>query len=311
MQDPCLAVLRFEKLKDRGGLAAAGAHLVRARCTPNADPTRKVEILAGSSNPAQACTDLIAALPRPPRGDTVLAIEAVLSASPQYFRPANATAAGEFDEPRMRAWAAATLDWLRKEFGERNVASAVLHLDESTPHIHALIVPLDDTPRKKGPTPRLNAKRWLGDREKLAAMQDSYALALVPLGIERGIRGSKAKHQDIRRYYGELPAREARLDAREKLAGLQAAAMRAGMRAYIRGELRTAADGVIIFRSPADQRRLESIIAPDRFGVWATLRRVQGLIERRTSESLELLTAPKRPRDQYDQRQHYQRELSR
>jgi hypothetical protein len=262
-------------------------------------------------DPAQSSADIIAKLPRPPRPDTVLAIEAVLSASPDYFRPTRPTEAGEYDEPRMRAWATASVDWLKREFGERNIVAAVLHLDESTPHIHALIIPLDETPRQKGPTPRLNAKRWLGDREKLSALQDSYALSLADLGIERGVRGSKAEHQDIRRYYGELPIREARLNARESLMTQQAAAMRAGMRAFIRGELRTAADGVLLFRSPADRRRLEPIIAPDRFGVWATLSRVQRLIESRTSEAMELLTEQKRPRESYDQRRGIERELAR
>lgn len=39
-------------------------------------------------------------------------------------------------EGRIKGWCADNLDWLRKTYGEDNVVSAVLHMDETTPHIH-------------------------------------------------------------------------------------------------------------------------------------------------------------------------------
>ena len=38
-------------------------------------------------------------------------------------------------EGRLKAWCADNLAWLRKTFGTENVVSAVLHMDEATPHI--------------------------------------------------------------------------------------------------------------------------------------------------------------------------------
>src|SRR6476659_9751760 len=38
-------------------------------------------------------------------------------------------------------------------------------------------------------------------RIKLSKLQDSYAAALAPLGIERGVKGSKATHTKVKEYY--------------------------------------------------------------------------------------------------------------
>lgn len=77
-------------------------------------------------------------------------VQIVISASPSYFRPHDPDRAGEWDETRLRAWRAKTLQWLRDEFGEDFVHGS-LHLDETTPHIHALIVPTyEKKPRKPG-----------------------------------------------------------------------------------------------------------------------------------------------------------------
>ena len=50
---------------------------------------------------------------------------------------------------RLDKWCQDNLDWLRKTYGTGNVVSAVLHMDEETPHIHATIVPIVQTERKK------------------------------------------------------------------------------------------------------------------------------------------------------------------
>jgi len=52
----------------------------------------------------------------------------------------------------------------------------------------------------------LSAKDFIGGRERLRADQTSFAQVLKPLGLERGIEGSKAKHQTIRSYYNAVNA---------------------------------------------------------------------------------------------------------
>jgi 5S rRNA maturation endonuclease (ribonuclease M5) len=54
------------------------------------------------------------------------------------------------------------------------------------------------------PRGKLNCRGLFGGREKLSKFQDSYANALSPLGLERGIKGSRAKHTKIQHYYAAV-----------------------------------------------------------------------------------------------------------
>lgn len=74
----------------------------------------------------------------------------VIGASPEYFRPDDPDARGSFDHDRMQAWRDRALAWLRAEFGD-DLVYADLHLDEDTPHIHAIVAPTyGKKPRKPG-----------------------------------------------------------------------------------------------------------------------------------------------------------------
>ncbi|MBA1159417.1 MobV family relaxase, partial [Microvirga mediterraneensis] len=191
------AILRFEKIKSLSDLKGMTAHWDRSRPTPNADPNphpEAVQFLHGQDPVAE----VERRLPEKRRKDAVLCLEGLLSASPEYFRPDTPSQAGVYDPKRTEAWVKASMAWLRKEFGDR-LASAVLHLDEATPHIQVAIVPLDRT------TGRLDAKTQFG-RAELRRFQTDYAKALKPLGIRRGVEGSQAKHQDVQRYYGLVNA---------------------------------------------------------------------------------------------------------
>lgn len=64
----------------------------------------------------------------------------VLSASPEYFRPDDPAAVGTWAEDRLAAWENATMNQLRAEHGA-DLIFAELHLDEDTPHIHAVVAP--------------------------------------------------------------------------------------------------------------------------------------------------------------------------
>lgn len=64
----------------------------------------------------------------------------VLSASPEYFRPDDPEAVGTWDEDRLAPWIEASMNQLRQEHGA-DLIFAELHLDEDTPHIHAVVAP--------------------------------------------------------------------------------------------------------------------------------------------------------------------------
>lgn len=140
----------------------AGASEVRAvsvhetKRTPDGasaiDPNRSElnQVLEGPATQTEALAAMWAQGVRPPAAQAERPyVQIVLSASPEYFRGPG-QGPGQWDETRLKAWKAATLAWLHDEYGD-DLAHASLHLDEDTPHIHALVVPTyEKRPRKPG-----------------------------------------------------------------------------------------------------------------------------------------------------------------
>ena len=50
---------------------------------------------------------------------------------------------------KLDQWVKANQSWLKDTFGEKNLVSCVLHMDEKTPHLHATIIPIMTTDRKR------------------------------------------------------------------------------------------------------------------------------------------------------------------
>jgi len=200
------AICRTAKIKTLSGLKAHAGHAARTRETLNADSflSQFNPVLIGSGDPVADAESRLAILPKPPRKNGVLAIDVLLTASPEYFRPGEVDKAGLFDADRLEAFNEKAVEWVKAYFGKENVVSAICHIDENTCHISGTVVPLIFFPRKKGHPIRLNASHWLDGKKKLQAMQDSFAEAMRPLGLQRGQKGSTARHQDVKRYYGEM-----------------------------------------------------------------------------------------------------------
>jgi siroheme synthase (precorrin-2 oxidase/ferrochelatase) len=148
-----------------------------------------------------------------PRKDATVALEVLVSASPEYFRD-DGQVRGEFNEEKMEAWVAANVEALKEKFGE-NLIRAELHLDESTPHIHAIVVPIQEKTLNKRRTKaqkeagvpaetytaeRLDAKEMFtpGGVYDLSECHDFFAAAVEHLDIKRGLRGSRATHSKLK-----------------------------------------------------------------------------------------------------------------
>ncbi|MBE9213682.1 plasmid recombination protein [Plectonema cf. radiosum LEGE 06105] len=200
------AIFLTKKLKTGGQIAGSASHVQRDRETPNANPYKENVWLMG--NPEQ---DLVQDTfnhigNQTIRKNAVLCVELVLSASPEFFRPSTQTEPGEYEQLQLNRWLDFNKQWLQERFNvtpegisvpHNRIISAAAHLDEVTPHIHAHMVPID----KRG---KLNASAFFGSPKLLREWQDDYAQAMKPLGLERGIRGSKATHIDIGRYYTNI-----------------------------------------------------------------------------------------------------------
>ena len=138
------------------------------------------------------------------------------------------------DEGRLNDWAESSVRWAKETFGEENVVGAHLHMDEQTPHLHVTVVPIVTTERKKKASeakakkryrtkskdgPRLSANDIM-TRENLIRFQDTYAEAMERFGLERGIRGSEARHVDQHEYYRQCQIKKK--DLEQDVAGLSA-----------------------------------------------------------------------------------------
>lgn len=110
----------------------------------------------------------------------------------------------------LKNWVDATMTFAKKEFGEDNIALAVIHLDETTPHIHLIFKPVNPKTKK------LSAGFWFDGRAKMQSYQDRYHAAVGDLGFARGERNSRAKHQTIKQFYSKMPNIEKTYAAYEK-----------------------------------------------------------------------------------------------
>ena len=176
------AILRTQKLKATGAVWRSLKHAFREQPTPNADPAKAAQNAhVGATSAAEAMQRVRDRLPEKRRKDAVLAIEYLITASPEAMQAKDGRAqTAYFDD---------ALKWLRERHGAANVVYAGIHRDESTPHMYAYVVPLDEA------TGRLNARRWLGGSKALSEIQTDFAATVgARHGLERGIKCSRAKH---------------------------------------------------------------------------------------------------------------------
>lgn len=224
------AIMRCAKLKG-GAIAASDRHTERAIKTPNADPERTENNLRLRGEKGDDLTQKIEAVITDAqaqtgqriRKDAVKCVEFFFGASPEYFEKPLTTEQEKIqlergirqrviDRQKELEFYRQTNEFMNQleEHGFVFV-KAVAHRDEQTPHVVAYAVPLD---RNK----RLNCKAHLGGRDKLSALQDEYAEAMKPLGLQRGIRGSQAEHQRVKTWYGKVELLDQAVKDRDRMA---------------------------------------------------------------------------------------------
>jgi FtsZ-binding cell division protein ZapB len=221
------AILRTQKL-NAGSIGSANAHNEREIEVPNADPelAKYNHRPIGSSNVKNDVENRLKdAGINKTKKDAVLGIEHLMTASPEYFnfeKQEDGTLRGNAD--RWNSFKDECVNWLNDTYGKENVVNVHLHLDEKTPHIHAIVTPIIEKQvkwkNKQGEgfktQNRLCAKDYLNGKQKMSAMQDSFANHLKNAGIqlERGIKGSKATHQEVQKFYTNIKEGEEKAKSR-------------------------------------------------------------------------------------------------
>ena len=105
------------------------------------------------------------------------------------------------DAEKAKAWVRANADFIKSEYGSKNIIRLNLHLDEKTPHLHVITVPLTSDGR-------LSAKEVVGNKKALQSRQDRYAAAMKPFGLKRGLKNTGIKHENAREYYKRISSVE-------------------------------------------------------------------------------------------------------
>jgi hypothetical protein len=190
------AIMRCNKIKSMGAVSNSLKHCFRESKTLNADPERTPtnEHLAASSKD-EAMGKLRDLLPEKRRKDAIVAVEYVLTASPEWFKNTNQEQHQDFFDSSMK--------WINDKYGPENLITASIHKDELTPHLSVFVVPMT----KDG---RLSAKEMIGNKAKMVEDQTGYAKAVEHLGLERGIEGSRATHQRVKSHYAAIEIAEER-----------------------------------------------------------------------------------------------------
>ena len=174
-------------------------HMTRQRDTPNADPARRDQnmVLIGGDDPAADVAALVPALDargedgRRRRSNSVLAIEVLLTASPSGGPQPTPTR-------NRRGWTARRNGWSASMAARTSRTCGCTATSAPPPYgVH----------RSSGPGGRgLNARRWIGGAHRCAQQQTDYAAVVEPLGLRRGVEGSTAEHERVKRHYGQIAA---------------------------------------------------------------------------------------------------------
>ena len=214
------AVLHMEKASASD--SGMSAHIERTVAPKNADAERThlnremITFPDGVQNRTQAIQHRLdtAGLQRKIGNNQVRAVRILLTGSPDDMK--RIEQGGKLDE-----WCEDNLDWLKNTYGTDNIVSAVLHLDETTPHIHATMIPIvtgerrkkkseDGQGKKKYRAKSSGNARLCADdvmsRARLKEYQNSYADQMAKYGLQRGVDGSQAKHITTTQYYRDLLA---------------------------------------------------------------------------------------------------------
>lgn len=164
------AIMRIQKIKSMQGLAEREKHNTRRKTVLSADGSNNISVEGSTGLVGRVKTlekQIDANNKRKTRKDAVRAIEVLFTSDKAFFKRVDHEQ--YFTECKK---------WLVDTFGEDNLLQAVTHLDEETPHMHAILTTVKDN--------KFNYSGYINGRQDLRALQDSFFAKVEHLGLERG-----------------------------------------------------------------------------------------------------------------------------
>lgn len=202
------AILRFAKHKG-GASKALSAHHERTKeiyaSNPDIDKSRTVQnyhLIAPRWSYGQEIRHRIRMAGCRVRKDSVKFVDTLVTVSPEFAKAHDA----EMPEYFNRAF-----EFLKERVGEENIISAVVHMDEKTPHMHLCFVPLTKDKR-------LSAKEILGNKKAMIQWQDDFYACMAERWpeLERGTPAVETKRKHLTpQWYKKVTAMDAKLEKLE------------------------------------------------------------------------------------------------
>ena len=190
MAAPQYAILRFAKYKgpEISGIEAHN-ELTKEKyaSNPDIDPSRthlNFHLIKPERKYRAESERQIAEAGCRTRSDSVRVVEALITATPEFFKGKKRSELKEFFNE--------ALEFIKQNQAPETIISAVVHLDEKSPHMHLCFVPLTEDKR-------LCAKEILGNKKKLTQWQDKYWEHMVKKypDLERGESASETGRDHI------------------------------------------------------------------------------------------------------------------
>ena len=202
------AILRFAKHKG-GASKALSAHHERTKefyaSNPDIDKSRTVQnyhLIAPRWSYEQEIRHRIRMAGCRVRKDSVKFVDTLVTVSPEFAKAHEA----EMPEYFKRAF-----NFLKERVGEENIISAVVHMDERTPHLHLCFVPLTKDKR-------LSAKEILGNKKAMIRWQDDFYACMAERWpeLERGTPAVETKRRHLTpQWYKKVTAMDVKLEKLE------------------------------------------------------------------------------------------------
>lgn len=202
------AILRFAKRKG-GAAKAIAAHNERTKeayaSNPDIDKSRTVQnehLIAPRWSYGQEIRHRIGMAGCRVRRDSVKFVETLITTSPEFAKA---------HESEMPEYFERALGFLKERVGEENIFSAVVHMDEKTPHMHLCFVPLTKDKR-------LAAKEILGNKKAMIRWQDDFYACMSERWpeLERGTPAVETKRRHLTpQWYKRVTAMDTKLEKLE------------------------------------------------------------------------------------------------
>ena len=183
-------ILRFKKYKGPA-ISPIEAHNERTKeqyaSNPDIDTNRSrynFHLVQPQGRYREEADRMIAAAHCRVRKDSVRVVEALVTASPEFFKGKS--------HSEVKAYFEYALEFLKGKQNTQTFISAVVHMDEKTPHLHLCFVPLTSDRR-------LSAKEIIGNRKNLVKWQDEFWQHMVKQypELERGESASQTGREHI------------------------------------------------------------------------------------------------------------------